>query len=327
MTRPSCTLFVLNYNGQDLLKQCFPSVVEAAQKSKLCDVDVVVVDNHSKDASLEWLNKSYPSVSLLPSPGNWYLYSLNWAAGQVKSDYLVLLNNDVIMEPDSLDPLFEPLLQSNLVFSVTSLLLRPDKNTLDAGKRWGEFRRGFLHHSTMEDVAEIAPTLFPTGGAFAISRQQFLAYGGFDELYHPAYWEDVDLGYRAWKSGYVNLFQPASVMYHIKAGSWGKEDQEKVKQIDLRNSWLFTWRNVHDLTILAANLGWTLRYYLSALKRREWSRQQAFQQAFRRWPQSLKHRKPRNTMGWTDREICNLVNTSTLSWTDLIKSSKRGSGQ
>lgn len=311
--RPTCALLVLNYNGRSLLEQCLPSVVKAAQRCRLCEVQTVVVDNQSQDGSIEWVKEHLSQVVVLRSPENLYLYALNWAAEVVNSDYLVLLNNDVIMEPDSLDPLLEPLLRDKLIFSVTPLLMKPDRQSIDAAKRWGEFRRGFLHHDTDPEVKTLAPTLFPTGGAFSISRNRFLACGGFNRLYYPAYWEDVDLGYRAWKSGLINVYQPASLMYHMKAASWGKESSAYVQQINIRNSWLFTWHNVDDPTILAANLAWTVRYYLSAVKHKNHIQRRALNQAFRRWKDSWQSRHLRSKQTrLSDRMICQIASANEI---------------
>jgi GT2 family glycosyltransferase len=308
--RPTCALLVLNYNGRTLLEECLASVVDAAQKSKLCTVQTIIVDNQSQDGSREWAQSHFSQVSVLLSPENAYLYSLNWAARLVDTEYLLLLNNDVILEPHSLDPLFEPLLSNGQVFSVTPLLLRPDRQSLDAGKRWGEFRRGFLHHDTDPGVSSLAPTLFPTGGAFTVSRDRFLALGGFDRLFYPAYWEDIDLGYRAWKCGYANLFQPESVMYHMGSASWKRESQEQVRTINLRNTWLFTWRNVVDPGILGANLVWTARYFAGSFRRKDRILRKAYRDAFARWSQAVTNRNLSNCpTKLSDREICGFANS------------------
>ena len=159
----------------------------------------------------------------------------------------------------------------------------------------------------------MAPTLFPTGGAMSVSRDRFLAMGGFDELYYPAYWEDVDLGYRAWKNGFVNLFQPESVMYHMKAASWSKENQDYVRAIDFRNGWLFIWRNISDPKVLAVNLAWTIRYYIGSLKRNDRIMQRAFKDAALRLPAALKHRHMSNgNRSPSDRAICKMANSHEI---------------
>jgi N-acetylglucosaminyl-diphospho-decaprenol L-rhamnosyltransferase len=316
INKPTLSILVLNYNGINLLKQCFPSVITAARNSILYDTQVILVDNCSYDGSEEWIATKFPEAFIVRNPVNQYLFTLNTTAEEIDSDYLLFLNNDVILETDSLEPLIDPLIFNSQVFSITPLLLKPDHRSLDAGKRWGEFRRGFLHHDTLSDIKTLAPTLFPTGGAFIVSRLSFLRIGGFDRLYYPAYWEDIDLGYRAWKQGLSNLFQPSSIMYHMKRASWGRENQDYVRWMELRNSWLFVWKNVTQTSILAKNAFWTIRYYLSALKRHDCVLKKAIEAFIQCLPKIARYRQKELSQNvWGDERIINL---SSLNNFDIL---------
>ncbi len=303
--KPSCAILILNYNGKELLKRCLPSILQSAAATTVCKTRIIVVDNCSSDGSVQWLGSAFPAVEILPAPENDFLFSLNWAAARLTSNYLLLLNNDVICDRYAFDPLLEPLVTNPDVFSVTPLLLKPDNQGLDAAKRWGEFRRGFLHHETREDVKCLCPTLFPTGGAFSVKRHRFLELGGFRRLYYPAYWEDIDLGYRAWKAGFVNLFQHESKMYHIGSASWGKEKPERVHEMQVRNAWLFTWSNVTDRRIQTTNLYWTARYYIGAIKRHDDVTKRAYRSALARRKEVARFRRSDSrALPLTDREVC-----------------------
>lgn len=306
-----CDVLVLNYNGASLLRTCLPSIVHAVESTKACEACVVLVDNRSSDDSIAWLAGSMPSVHVAVAPANDYLYSLNWAARQSRADCLLLMNNDVSVTEGSIDALVDTLQASPRVFSASAKLLTFDGSGLDAGKHWGEFRRGFLHHDNDPTVDWVSPTLFPTGAAFLVRRSDFLRLGGFDRLYHPGYWEDVDLGYRAWKLGYVNLWVPHSIMYHIGSASFGKHGADFRAGLEWRNAWLFTWRNVTDAAILVQNLRWTLRYYLHALVRRNARLRSAIRNAIRRWPMAWRDRCRANRGAvWSDAEICAMANSA-----------------
>ena len=78
----------------------------------------------------------------------------------------------------------------------------------------------------MDAVTELFPTFYGGGGSTAYDRRKFLELGGFDELLAPFYVEDVDLGYMAWKRGWINMYAPDSVVYHEHRGTIGKHFSE-----------------------------------------------------------------------------------------------------
>ncbi len=282
MNKPTCAIVVLNYNGSTLLNQFLESVVIAAKRATICDVRVVLLDNASTDDSIPWTRTHFHSVEVFSAPSNRYLYSYNWVAGILKDDLLLLLNNDIEMEPDCLDPLFETLLNDPQVFSVTPRMYYMDRITPNSGRWRGRFVRGLLEPKLTNTNEGIAPTLFPCGGAMLVRRSDFLTIGGFDELYYPVYWEDVDVGYRAWKRNRPSLCQPASIMYHMGSASimldptYAEHKSAKI----FRNVWLFTWRNVVNPRILGANLYWTARHYTALQRRHERVLTTAYRQAF-----------------------------------------------
>ena len=77
----------------------------------------------------------------------------------------------------------------------------------------------------------------------AVNRLKFLQIGGFDILYYPAYVEDVDLCFRAWRNGWRCIFEPASQVHHREGGSWKTVKDSSLDAKLLRNSLLFQWLN------------------------------------------------------------------------------------
>src|SRR5207302_488307 len=95
----SIHVLVLNYNGLGLLKECLPSVWEACLKSPVpCKLSVV--DNASTDGSSGWLKSSLPEVGWIAASENRILFSYNAVVAQVPEDAVLLLNNDIKVEPD-----------------------------------------------------------------------------------------------------------------------------------------------------------------------------------------------------------------------------------
>jgi len=82
------------------------------------------------------------------------------------------------------------------------------------------------------------------------------ALGGFDEAYSPFYWEDVDLGYRAWKRGWRTLYEPRSVVYHQHSASISRWPRAFTDSIKARNGLFFIWRNIEDGGLLRRHRLW-----------------------------------------------------------------------
>src|SRR5262249_36584919 len=136
-----------------------------------------------------------------------------------RHDIVVLLNNDMVVDPAFLRPLLDGFGPDT--FAVSSQIFLQDQNARreETGRTTGSFRRGMIDYSHMplegrELTRAYYPTLWAGGGSSAFDRRRFVALGGFDPLYSPAYVEDADLSYRAWKTGWEVLFAPASVVYH-----------------------------------------------------------------------------------------------------------------
>jgi len=72
-----------------------------------------------------------------------------------------------------------------------------------------------------------------------------MALGGFDSLYRPLYWEDVDLGYRAWGRGWQVLYEPASVVFHDQGSTMKRLHRPAhVELMSAKNAVLFSWSNL-----------------------------------------------------------------------------------
>lgn len=245
-------LLVLNYNGRALLAACLPSVVAAARRSSR-PCQVAVVDNGSTDESLDWLRETYPQVRIESCP-NRGLCSYNKVVGRSSADVAVLLNNDVRLAEDALDPLVAPLVDDNPAFEPNCFLTAPrcyraDGCTHEGEKtavrwRWGLIQ-GTAYFSGHEQVADRADWTAAAGCAFAVRRDRFLALGGFDPLYLPGRLEDLDLGYRGFAAGWHARYVPEAVGCHEGAGSFGPAfGAAGCDALAWRNTLLFQWKHL-----------------------------------------------------------------------------------
>ena len=257
------TLIIINHNGRDLLAQSVPAALAAARRAG--GHTLVVADDASSDDSIEFLSKRFPEVTVLALPRAGFGPACNAAVAAAETEVAVLLNNDVIVTPDFLPPLLTDL-EADDVFAVGCKFLNPDGSLTHAlGNRTsGEWRGGLLqlHHETDPDLLQhTCPQLYPMGGAMALQRDKWQALGGFDPLYHPFYWEDADLGYRAWGRGWHVLYEPAAIVYHDQGSTVGRfHAPAHVELMSAKNALLFAWKNLLDARLfrrtLAAQARW-----------------------------------------------------------------------
>ena len=242
------TLIIVNYNGRRLLERSVPAAREAARRG---GHRVVVADDGSTDGSVAFLQSQHPEVHVLRLRHAGFAEASNAAVAAADTDVVVLLNTDVIVSPDFLPPLLEDLAAPD-VFAVGCKFVNPDGSLTDAlGNRTsGSWEGGLLliHHETdPERLRARCPQLYANGGAMACQRAKWLALGGFQALYRPFYWEDVDLGYRAWGRGWRVLYEPDSVVVHEQGSTIGRlYDREWVELMSAKNAVLFSWRNLLD---------------------------------------------------------------------------------
>ena len=239
-----------------MLEKYLPSVVAAAER--VAGSEVIVVDNGSTDGSAGFIREQFPQVRVVALEKN-----LGFGGGSnagfraARHDVVVLLNSDMRVEPDFLQPLLDGFTDAR-VFSVACQIFFSDPNKLREETGLTEFwwERGNLRvrHRTEPSIHELYPCAYGGGGSCAFDRRKFLELGGFDELLAPFYLEDTDLGYMAWKRGWKKLYQPASVVYHEHRGTIGRRFSEAyIQGILKKNFVLFTWKNIHEWQRLLAN--------------------------------------------------------------------------
>ena len=260
-TRPdnrSASVVIPNWNGRDLLEKYLPSVVAAMAGNPANEV--IVVDNASTDGSAEFVKEHFPSVRLLPLPRN-----LGFGGGSnagfraAKNDIVVLLNSDMRVDPDFLQPLLDGFTDQN-VFAVSCQIFfsDPNKKREETGltQLWwqgGQFR---VRHRLDDQIKKAFPCFYAGGGSSAFDRSKFLELGGFDELLRPFYLEDTDLGMLAWKRGWKVLYEPRSIVFHEHRGTIGKNfTAAYIRSVLKKNFVLYGWKNIHDWPRLLSNLG------------------------------------------------------------------------
>src|SRR5881296_4322246 len=306
------TIVILNFDGKHLLAECLPALIEAVKYAG-GKHEVLVVDNGSADGSVQFVQDNFPEVRILALDQNYgFIGGNNQAANRIDTDIIVFLNNDMVVDRGFLQPLLNPFSDPS-VFAVTSQVFFPDQTRRreETGKTRARFERGFFYfwHDAIgpedEDV-ETLPVLWAGGGSCAIDRRKFLAIGGFDPLYHPFYFEDTDVSYQAWKRGWKCLLAPASrVVHKHRATTKAKFSDRFVETTVRRNQYLFTWKNLTDVTMILRHMANLPRAHGRAMIQNDpVFEMQAFVRAFRRLPEAL-HKRISNIGSYTisDREV------------------------
>ena len=288
------TIIIVNWNGKHLLEECLPSVIEAAQPSH----EILVVDNGSTDGSVEFLREHFPQVRILLLDRNYgYSEGNNRGVAEAHSDIIVLLNNDMIVDPGFLKPLLGGFSDAS-VFAVTSQIFFADaqRRREETGKTRARFERGFFYlwHDEIrpeDEMRETIPVFWAGGGSCAIDRRKYLELGGFDPLYQPFYLEDTDLSYEAWKRGWQSLLAPASRVVHKHRSSTAKFGHEFVENTIRKNQYLFVWKTVTDLSMTFEHiLNLPAIHARAMLNQTPTFEMRAFFRAIRQLPQALRHR-------------------------------------
>ncbi|MCY0851018.1 glycosyltransferase family 2 protein [Sulfuracidifex metallicus] len=197
-------IVVLNYNGLHLLKSYLDSVLNTEYPN-----EVVVVDNGSKDGSVEYLKSK--GVKTIPLDKNYGTsYARNVAIRTYKTKFMAFLDNDVEVPKEWLNPLVDVIKGEEKIAATQSVYTE---------WTWGDQPSEIPWFST----------------AAALTRRDVLErIGGFDEHYF-FYWEDTELSWRLYRAGYKVLMVPKSRVYHEAHGTFKKLPSKFTSYLTMRN--------------------------------------------------------------------------------------------
>ena len=247
----SASVVILNWNGERHLDGCFESLKGLDYPEK--KLEVILVDNGSKDDSVAKMKASHGWVRLIANDKNvGFSAGCNQGAREATDpDVLVFLNNDMRVEPSFLRELVGPVARGECQAATAKLLSWDGKkmNSAAGGMNFHGIgiQRGYLERP---DPSHDVPcrSLFPCGGAMAIARTVFESVGGFDEEFF-AYYEDVDLGWRLWVMGYEVHYTPRAVAYHHHSSTSRTMPMETVRLLQMRNPLLACFKNYDDANL------------------------------------------------------------------------------
>jgi GT2 family glycosyltransferase len=256
------SVVIVNWNGLEHLPACLDSL--AAQTSR--DFEVILVDNGSRDSSVDFVQGSYPWVRVVPLPENTgFATGNNHGYAHAHGEYLVTLNNDTRAESDWLEQLVKVadahpragMVASRVcafddpdVLDSIGMAICPDGMARGAfrNRRWSELQLG-----TEEEI------LMPSACAALYKRAMLAETGFFDDDFF-AYAEDVDLALRGRLAGWEALAATQAVVYHKYSQTGGSLSPFKVYLVERNHYWV-VWKNFPLASIATLPFFTLWRYY------------------------------------------------------------------
>lgn len=219
---PSVSLVIVSHNGRKYLGACLDSLF--SQSYPMEQVEVILVDNGSRDGTGEWIKESYPQVKLVEVGRNLgFAKGCNEGARLSSGKHIGFLNQDTVVHRNWLEGLVECLEREPERWVCHSCTFMPWTSEFSHMDLQGEPRRlwfydvgplGSYRYIAAGAGCKEKPTLGLTGGAFLMRRLVLEQYGYvFDEKF-SAYCEDLDLGLRVWCSGRKVYLAGRSVVFH-----------------------------------------------------------------------------------------------------------------
>ena len=231
-----------------------------------------------------------------------------------------LLNNDVDVDLDSIAPLVENFADAS-VFAAHCRVFDLESGRECGSGKVGSFASGFIRvHRSYVIVPDIAAgaemksaeqtarySMFASGGSAMFDRRGFLELGGFDTLFAPIYWEDVDISYRAWKRGLSVLYEPRSVVQHRVSSTMRNVNQNRIRRMQQRNRLIYHWINLHEGPLMASHITWVALLALIAPLRLQPGFLLSLVSALKRLPQIRKRRlEEKRAARRSDRDVFTL---------------------
>ena len=270
------SIIIPNYNSDHILRQSLAEVVTASNAYSQ-DCEIIVVDDASADNSVQLISKYFPDIKVVTHTTNKGFAEAVHSGVQIASHpILILLNTDVFPERDFIAPLIR-WFHDPATFGVSPLVTDADGRPNRGSWNRGKLSRGEVRHinwelnqaTTLAQRGTGLKSLYAQAGAVALRKEMFLKLNGFLPIYKPFYYEDCDLGTRAWQRGWKNYFEPASTVVHDHRQATISRffTVSRIKRIKKRNRFIYHWLHLSSPALLFSHFPWILLRLLGRMLR------------------------------------------------------------
>lgn len=243
---------ILNWNTKEFLRRFLPGLIESV---KGMDAEVIVADNASTDGSAELMKVQFPEVRTINLDDNYgFTGGYNRALQEIEAQYYVLLNSDIEVTPDWLDPLVR-WMDNHPECGACGPKLHSwyDRDSFEyAGAaggmldRWGyPFCRGRVMKKVEKDHGQYdspADVFWITGACLMTRSSLWKELGGLDSRFF-AHMEEIDYCWRLQLKGHKVTVVPQSLIYHVGGGTLSNDSPFKLK-LNYRNNLLMLQNNL-----------------------------------------------------------------------------------
>ena len=174
---PLVSVIVVNYNGKNLLENCFQSISQINYPN----YEVLLIDNNSTDDSIEFVKNNYSSTIIIKLEKNYgFAYPNNVGAKNSKGELLLFLNNDTKVTPNFISEMVEVLQRDSTIAICQSMLLKTNGEVDSSGDFVDMIGVSFSSKQKTENISEI---LAAKGASMLVRKDVFTKLGGFDEIF------------------------------------------------------------------------------------------------------------------------------------------------
>ncbi|HUD07753.1 MAG TPA: glycosyltransferase family 2 protein, partial [Candidatus Saccharimonadales bacterium] len=267
------SVVIPNWNNQESLEKCLDSL-----QSQSLTPHIIVVDNGSKDGSVDSVKNRYPAVELIVNPNNLgFARAVNIGITQsiFRGDaFVALINNDAVADHNWLQEMVRAIDKNQDLGIIASKMVSSDGAYLDSTGEfysvWGlPYPRGRGETSITQYDEQLE--IFGASGGASLYRVKMLTKIGLFDKDFFAYYEDVDLSFRAQLAGWKIRFCPEAVVYH-QIGATSKKINGFTTYQTMKNLPWLMWKNVPGAYLLKVLPRFKIAYfsfYASAWRRHQ----------------------------------------------------------
>ncbi len=249
---------ILNWNGVQFLKDFLSIVIRFSQSDS---TEIILADNGSTDDSIRYIKENFPEIRLILFDKNYgFTGGYNKALDQIDAEYFVLLNSDVEVTENWIEPIISMMdADSSIAAAMPKIISYAERGNYEyAGASGGfidkygyPFCRGRIIGTVEEDKGQyddIREIFWASGAAMFIRADLYKKAGGLDNDFF-AHMEEIDLCWRLKNMGYKIVVNPKSIVYHVGGGTLPNNSSRKIF-LNYRNNLLLLIKNLPKKKII-----------------------------------------------------------------------------